>query len=82
MHHFITRTASATAALISRALPTSTVRVHAITRVAMGTSATHALPTVLPVSIAKAAAVRVRDHVLVARMLLQILRIQVKDQSI
>ena len=82
MHHFITRTASATAALISRALPTNTAQAHAIIRVAMDTSAIHALPTVLPVSIAKAAAVRVRDHVLVARMLLQMLRIQVKDQSI
>ena len=57
------RTASATAAPISHAVPTSTAQAHAITRRATDTSATRVKPTVRPDSTALAALVHLWGNV-------------------
>ena len=76
------RTASATAAPISHAVPTSTARAHAITRRATDTSAIAAPPTARRVSIVVAAVARVQARVLAARTHRRMLIIRAKAQSI
>ena len=73
--------ASVTVAPINHVVRTSTVQDHVTMEVAMAIDATAALPTARRVSIAKAAAARVRDRVLAARIGLQMRTTLVRDLS-